>query len=59
MDQSEVDQRMAEADRELQEMGYAAMDRLHQAGARLDDIQFVGWLAGLSEWKPQQQRKAA
>lgn len=59
MNRDEMDQRMAEADKELQEMAYAAMDRLYQAGARLDDIQLVGWLAGLSNWKPTQQKRAA
>lgn len=54
-----MEQEYDEADRELQEMGFAAMDRLYQAGAKLDDVQFVGWLAGLGDWKPSLQRKAA
>ena len=52
MDRDDIDQRMAEADQELKEMAYAAMDRLHAAGAKPDDIQFIGWLAGCADWKP-------
>jgi hypothetical protein len=54
-----MEQEFAEADRELQQMGYQALDRLFQAGAKVDDVQFVGWLAGLGDWKPTQERKAA
>lgn len=43
----DIDQRMAEADRELQQMGEEALQRIAQTGAREDDIKFVAWLAGL------------
>jgi hypothetical protein len=55
----DINQRMAEADQELQQMGYESLDRLYKAGASLDDIQFVGWMAGLGNWKPTQERQAA
>ena len=58
MDRDEIDQRMAEADLELQQMAYEALNRCYSAGAKVDDLKFIGWLAGCSEWKPQ-QRKAA
>lgn len=45
---SDIDQRMAEVDRELQMMGEEALKRMQQAGAREDDIKFVAWLAGLN-----------
>jgi len=54
-----MEQEYAEADRELQQMGYEALDRLHKSGASVDDVQFVGWLAGLGDWKPTENRKAA
>lgn len=54
-----MEQEYNEADRELQQMGYQALDRLYQAGAKADDVQFVGWLAGLGDWKPHVQRRAA
>lgn len=56
MDRSEIDQRMAEADKELQEMALEALNRCHQAGAKVDDLQFIGWLAGCSDWKPNERR---
>ena len=55
----QAEQEYTEADRELQQMGFETLDRLYQSGARLDDVQFVGWLAGLGEWKPTQQKRAA
>jgi hypothetical protein len=54
-----MEQEFAEADRELQQMGYQALDRIYQAGAKVDDVQFVGWLAGLGDWTPNVHRKAA
>jgi hypothetical protein len=54
-----MEQEFAEADRELQQMGYQALDRIYQAGAKVDDVQFVGWLAGLGDWTPSVHRKAA
>ena len=43
----DIDQRMAQADLELQQMGEEALQRMAQSGAKEDDIKFVAWLAGL------------
>ena len=55
----DIDQRMAEADKELQQMAWQALDRCHAKGASLDDLKFIGWLAGCADWKPSEQRRAA
>lgn len=49
---NDIDQRMAEADQELQQMGEAALNRCLQIGAKADDLQYLAWLAGLTNWKP-------
>lgn len=52
------DEEMANADRELQQMGYETLDRIHQSGADPEDVRFVGWMAGLINWTPEQRKVA-
>lgn len=47
-----MEQEYAEADRELQFLGYEALDRCLKTGAREDDLKYIAWLAGLTDWKP-------
>lgn len=45
------DEEMAQADLELQQMGFAALDRCLEKGADLEDLRTVAWIAGLT-WSP-------
>lgn len=54
-----ADQEMAEADKEMQELGYQALDRCFQAGADADSLKYLAWMAGLTDWKPHAHRRAA
>lgn len=47
----DIDQRMAEADSELQQMAVEAADNAYRAGANPDDLKMLTWLAGI-EWTP-------
>jgi len=46
-----MEQEYAEADREMEQMGFEALDRCAEAGADLEDLKTVAWIAGLS-WTP-------
>jgi hypothetical protein len=48
-----------QADRELQQMMCEALDRCLKAGAKQDDLKLLAWQAGLTNWKPTEQRKVA
>lgn len=54
-----MDQEYLEADRELQELGFKALDRCYESGADKDSLQYLAWMAGLGDWKPHAQRRAA
>lgn len=47
----DIEQRMAEADQELQQMGLEALDNCYRAGANPEDLKTVAWIAGIN-WTP-------
>lgn len=47
----DIDQRMAEADEELRQMGLEALDNCYRAGANPEDLKTVAWIAGI-DWTP-------
>ena len=47
-----ADEEMANANLEMQRMAHEALNRCYQRGAKEDDLKFIGWLAGLTDWKP-------
>lgn len=55
---NDIDQRMAEADQELQQMGMEALDNCYLAGAKAEDLKTVARIAGLN-WTPKEYRNAA
>lgn len=48
-----------QANQELEQLGYETLDRLYQAGATESDVKYIAWMAGLCQWKPDAQRRAA
>lgn len=53
-----MEQEFANADVELQQLIWMSLDRCLEAGAREDDLQFLAWQTGCTDWKPSRQNSA-
>jgi hypothetical protein len=49
-----ADEEMANADQELEQMGMEALDNAYRAGADVEDLRTLAWLAGV-RWSPAPQ----
>lgn len=49
-----ADEEMAQVDRELEQMGFEALDRCLEKGAAPEDLKTLAWIAGL-EWTPERK----
>lgn len=52
----DIDQRMAEADQEMLQMGLEALDNCYRAGANPEDLKTVAWIAGI-DWSPRAEQR--
>jgi hypothetical protein len=52
-------QEFVEAERELERMGWEALERCYNGIATAADVLLLAKLAGLTGWKPNAQRRAA
>jgi hypothetical protein len=50
-----AEQEWDEANRETEQMGEEALDRCLEAGANLEDLKYVAWMAGLTKWTPERR----
>lgn len=53
-----MEQEYVEADRELEQMGFEALDRCAAAGADPEDLKTVAWIAGLN-WSPRADQRSS
>lgn len=47
-----MEQEYIEADRQLQQMIYEALDLCFRAGAPKEELKFLAWQAGCGDWSP-------
>lgn len=54
-----MEQEFNEADMELQQLLWLSLDRCHQNGAREDDLRFLAWQCGVTDWTPTTKEQRA